>query len=63
MSGNDFESLEKILEAHVPEAELRNVRKLLFGKELKWVTHTFTTECRLHAPEFSHEWRDVRWRL
>ncbi|KAK7146168.1 hypothetical protein R3I93_013800 [Phoxinus phoxinus] len=35
MSGNYFESLEKILEAHVPEAELRNVRKLLFGKELK----------------------------
>lgn len=35
MSGNDFESLEEILEAHVPQAELGDVRRLLFGKELE----------------------------
>lgn len=35
MSGKDFESLEKLLESCVPEAELREVRRLLFGKQLK----------------------------
>ncbi|XP_059359476.1 beta-ureidopropionase [Carassius carassius] len=35
MSGKDFESLEKLLETCVPEAELREVRRLLFGKQLK----------------------------
>lgn len=35
MSGKDFESLEKVLEAHLPEAELKEARRLLFGKELK----------------------------
>uniref|UniRef100_A0A672S2F9 Beta-ureidopropionase-like n=1 Tax=Sinocyclocheilus grahami TaxID=75366 RepID=A0A672S2F9_SINGR len=34
MSGKDFESLEKVLETCVPEAELREVRRLLFGKQL-----------------------------
>uniref|UniRef100_A0A673GF61 Ureidopropionase, beta n=1 Tax=Sinocyclocheilus rhinocerous TaxID=307959 RepID=A0A673GF61_9TELE len=33
MSGKDFDSLEKVLETYVPEAELREVRRLLFGKE------------------------------
>ncbi|XP_073675480.1 beta-ureidopropionase isoform X2 [Garra rufa] len=35
MSEKDFESLEKVLETYVPEAERREVRRLLFGKELK----------------------------
>ncbi|XP_056319416.1 beta-ureidopropionase [Danio aesculapii] len=35
MSGQDFESLEKVLEVHLPEAELKEARRLLFGKELK----------------------------
>uniref|UniRef100_A0A8C2E8T3 Beta-ureidopropionase n=1 Tax=Cyprinus carpio TaxID=7962 RepID=A0A8C2E8T3_CYPCA len=35
MSGKDFESLEKILETCLPEAELTEVRRLLFGKQLK----------------------------
>ncbi|KAL1269746.1 hypothetical protein QQF64_032035 [Cirrhinus molitorella] len=35
MSEKDFESLEKILETYVPEAERREVRRVLFGKELK----------------------------
>ncbi|XP_052418523.1 beta-ureidopropionase [Carassius gibelio] len=35
MSGKDFESLEELLETCVPEAELREVRRLLFGKQLK----------------------------
>ncbi|XP_029961011.1 beta-ureidopropionase-like [Salarias fasciatus] len=33
MSACEFESLEKSLESHLPETELREVRRILFGKE------------------------------
>lgn len=33
MSAYEFESLEASLEAHLPEAELREVKRLLFGKD------------------------------
>lgn len=33
MSTCEFESLEKSLEAHLPEAELREVKRILFGKD------------------------------
>uniref|UniRef100_A0A3Q3XBK5 Beta-ureidopropionase n=1 Tax=Mola mola TaxID=94237 RepID=A0A3Q3XBK5_MOLML len=32
MSGSELESLEKVLESHLPEPELREVKRLLFGK-------------------------------
>ncbi|XP_034027176.1 beta-ureidopropionase [Thalassophryne amazonica] len=35
MSSCEFESLEKILEDHLPQAELAEVKRLLFGKETK----------------------------
>lgn len=33
MSACEFESLETSLEAHLPDAELREVKRLLFGKD------------------------------
>lgn len=38
MSACEFESLEKCLESHLPEAELTEVKRILFGKETKWVS-------------------------
>ncbi|TRZ02217.1 hypothetical protein DNTS_030442 [Danionella cerebrum] len=35
MSGKEFESLENLLETHLPETELREARRLLFGKDLE----------------------------
>uniref|UniRef100_A0AAX7ULS4 CN hydrolase domain-containing protein n=1 Tax=Astatotilapia calliptera TaxID=8154 RepID=A0AAX7ULS4_ASTCA len=35
MSACEFESLEKSLESHLPEAELVEVKRILFGKETK----------------------------
>uniref|UniRef100_A0A3P8ZCA9 Beta-ureidopropionase n=1 Tax=Esox lucius TaxID=8010 RepID=A0A3P8ZCA9_ESOLU len=35
MSGSEFESLEKTLEKHIPDAELKEVKRILFGKETK----------------------------
>ncbi|KAI4797346.1 hypothetical protein KUCAC02_025167 [Chaenocephalus aceratus] len=35
MSSCEFESLEKCLETHLPEAELSEVKRILFGKETK----------------------------
>ncbi|XP_047448445.1 beta-ureidopropionase [Mugil cephalus] len=35
MSACEFESLEKSLESHLPEAELAEVKRILFGKETK----------------------------
>uniref|UniRef100_A0A3B4ZV34 Beta-ureidopropionase n=1 Tax=Stegastes partitus TaxID=144197 RepID=A0A3B4ZV34_9TELE len=35
MSTCEFESVEKCLESHLPEAELTEVRRILFGKETK----------------------------
>ncbi|KAM8866668.1 beta-ureidopropionase [Synchiropus picturatus] len=35
MSACEFESLEKSLEAHLPEAELKEVKRILFGKETR----------------------------
>ncbi|XP_072288900.1 beta-ureidopropionase [Eucyclogobius newberryi] len=34
-SSCEFESLEKTLESHIPEAELAEVKRILFGKETK----------------------------
>uniref|UniRef100_A0A3P8VNB5 Beta-ureidopropionase n=1 Tax=Cynoglossus semilaevis TaxID=244447 RepID=A0A3P8VNB5_CYNSE len=33
-AGGEFESLEEILERHVPEAQLSEVKRILFGKEI-----------------------------
>lgn len=33
MSAREFESLEASLETHLPEDELREVKRLLFGKD------------------------------
>uniref|UniRef100_A0A8C7N237 Ureidopropionase, beta n=1 Tax=Oncorhynchus kisutch TaxID=8019 RepID=A0A8C7N237_ONCKI len=35
MPGSEFESLEKILETHIPDEELKEVKLILFGKETK----------------------------
>uniref|UniRef100_A0A4W5QZ13 Beta-ureidopropionase n=1 Tax=Hucho hucho TaxID=62062 RepID=A0A4W5QZ13_9TELE len=35
MSGSEFESLEKTLEKHIPDEELKEVKRILFGKETK----------------------------
>uniref|UniRef100_A0A673ZXR9 Ureidopropionase, beta n=1 Tax=Salmo trutta TaxID=8032 RepID=A0A673ZXR9_SALTR len=35
MSGSEFESLEKTLETHIPDEELKEVKRILFGKETK----------------------------
>ena len=35
MSESLFESVEKTLEAHIPEAELKEIKRILYGKELK----------------------------
>ncbi|XP_010786490.1 beta-ureidopropionase-like, partial [Notothenia coriiceps] len=35
MSSCEFESLEKCLETHLPEAELSEVKRILYGKETK----------------------------
>ncbi|KAM6965557.1 beta-ureidopropionase [Aplochiton taeniatus] len=35
MSGSEFESLEKTLESHIPKDELKEVKRILFGKETK----------------------------
>uniref|UniRef100_A0A8C8CWK8 Uncharacterized protein n=1 Tax=Oncorhynchus tshawytscha TaxID=74940 RepID=A0A8C8CWK8_ONCTS len=35
MPGSEFESLEKILETHIPDEELKEVKRILFGKETK----------------------------
>lgn len=35
MSASEFESLEKALEAHLPEAELKEVKRILFGAETR----------------------------
>ncbi|XP_046904114.1 beta-ureidopropionase [Hypomesus transpacificus] len=35
MSASEFESLEKTLETHLPKEELKEVRRILFGKETK----------------------------
>lgn len=37
MSVCEFESLEKSLEAHLPEAELTQVKRILFGQGAGWV--------------------------
>lgn len=33
MSACELESLERCLESHLPEAELTQVKRILFGKE------------------------------
>lgn len=35
MSEYELESLEKTLETHIPDAELREIKRILYGKEPK----------------------------
>lgn len=51
MSSCEFESLEKSLESYLPEAELAEVKRILFGKETKWVEVLFSP----------HYWFSVLW--
>ena len=38
-STKEFESLEKILDEHLPAAELAEVKRILYGKPVEWVIH------------------------
>jgi hypothetical protein len=35
MSGKEVESVEAILEQHLPEGDLNDVNRILYGKKLK----------------------------
>ena len=45
-----IKSLESILEKHIPEEELKEVNRIIFGKELGWVLLSSTREHAWHTP-------------
>lgn len=36
MAGPEWPSLEQCLEKHLPPADLREVKRILYGKETRW---------------------------
>lgn len=67
MSGSELESLEKVLESHLAEPELGEVKRLLFGKDAAWVIarapdsrDTPSSRCGFVALKFSRP--DEKWR-
>ena len=36
-SSQEIEKIEKVLEEHLPENDLAEVQRILYGKKLKWV--------------------------
>lgn len=39
MSGNAFKNLEESLKKHLPEAELKEVKRILYGRSDEWVSN------------------------